>query len=99
MAKANGTRSRSGAASRGSGSREGLSTALHRADMVGPRIELDTQDDGPEHRAFPRAKLGVPFILWIGEGESRRFSAAFVRSQCSFTSSGVVAVASPKTWG
>jgi hypothetical protein len=60
MAKANGTRSRSGAASRGSGSREGLSTALHRADMVGPRIELDTQDDGPEHRAFPAPSSRCP---------------------------------------
>ena len=69
MAKANGTRSRSGAVSKGPGSREALSTALHRADMVGPRIELDTQDDGPEHRAFPRAKLAVPFTLWIGEGD------------------------------
>src|SRR6516164_9637408 len=75
MAKANGTRSRSGAVSKGPGSREGLSTALHRADLVGTRIELDTQDDGPEHRAFPRAKLMVPFGLWIGEGDGKRFSA------------------------
>lgn len=62
-------------ASRGPAARDSLSTALHRADMVGPRIELDTQDDGPEHRSFPRAKLAVPFAMWIGEGESRRFSA------------------------
>ena len=62
-------------ASRGPAAREVLSTALHRADLVGPRIELDTQDDGPEHRAFPRAKLAVPFVLWIGEGDGRRFSA------------------------
>ncbi len=78
MAKANGTRSRSAAVSKGPGSREGLSTALHRPDLVGPRIELDTQDDGPEHRAFPRAKLTVPFTLWIGEGDSRRFSATLL---------------------
>jgi hypothetical protein len=51
--------------------------------MVGPRIELDTQDDGPEHRAFPRAKLAVPFTLWIGEGESRRFSATLLSSNVS----------------
>jgi hypothetical protein len=51
--------------------------------MVGPRIELDTQDDGPEHRAFPRAKLAVPFVLWIGEGESRRFSATLLSSNVS----------------
>lgn len=75
MAKANGSRSRQETASKGAAARDSLSTALHRADMVGPRIELDTQDDGPEHRAFPRAKLAVPFVLWIGEGESRRFSA------------------------
>ncbi len=83
MAKANGSRSRSGEVSRGSGSREGLSTALHRSDMVGPRIELDTQDEGPEHRAFPRAKLAVPFVLWIGEGESRRFSATLQSTNVS----------------
>src|SRR5262249_49690163 len=83
MAKANGSRSRSGAVSKGPGSREGLSTALHRADMVGPRTERDTQDDGPEHRASPRAKLAVPFTLWIGEGDSRRFSATLLSTNVS----------------
>ena len=83
MAKANGTRSRSGGVSKAAGSREGLSAALHRADMVGPRIELDTQDDGPEHRAFPRAKLAVPFMLWIGEGDTRRFSATLLSANVS----------------
>ncbi|HUM09695.1 MAG TPA: PilZ domain-containing protein [Myxococcaceae bacterium] len=78
MAKANETRSRSRAVSTGPAAREGLSTALHRPDLVGPKIELDTQDDGPEHRAFPRAKLAVPFGLWIGDGDSRRFSATLV---------------------
>lgn len=83
MAKANETRSRSKAASTGPASREGLSTALHRPDLVGPRIELDTHDDGPEHRAFPRAKLAVPFVLWIGEGDGRRFSATLVSTNIS----------------
>lgn len=83
MAKANGTRSRSGGVSKAAGSREGLSAALHRADMVGPRIELDTQDEGPEHRAFPRAKLAVPFVLWIGEGDTRRFSATLLSANVS----------------
>jgi hypothetical protein len=76
MAKANATRSRSVPA--GPPAREGLSTALQRADLVGTRIELDTTDEGPEHRAFPRAKLVVPFGLWIGEGDNRRFSATLV---------------------
>jgi len=83
MAKANGTRSRSGAVPKGSEGREALSTALHRPDLVGPRIELDTQDDGPEHRAFPRAKLTVPFSCWIGEGDGRRFSATLVSANVS----------------
>jgi hypothetical protein len=75
MAKPNATRSRTTGLPAGPAAREGLSTALHRADLVGTRIELDTQDDGPEHRAFPRAKLMVPFTLWIGEGEGKKFSA------------------------
>lgn len=83
MAKANETRSRPRAVSSGPAAREGLSTALHRADLVGPKIELDTQDDGPEHRAFPRAKLSVPFGLWIGEGDGRRFSATLVSTNVS----------------
>ncbi|MGZ3481192.1 MAG: PilZ domain-containing protein [Myxococcaceae bacterium] len=70
-------------ASKGPAARDALSTALHRPDMVGPRIELDTQDDGPEHRAFPRAKLSVPFVLWIGEGDSRRFSATLQSTNVS----------------
>jgi hypothetical protein len=75
MAKPNATRTRTTTMPSGPAAREGLSTALHRADLVGTRIELDTQDDGPEHRAFPRAKLMVPFGLWIGEGDGKRFSA------------------------
>jgi hypothetical protein len=38
-------------------------------------IELDTSAPGPEHRSFPRARLRVPFRVWIGEGTDRRFSA------------------------
>src|SRR5208283_4521250 len=38
-------------------------------------IALDTSAPGPEHRSFPRARLRVPFRLWIGEGQDRRFSA------------------------
>jgi hypothetical protein len=38
-------------------------------------IQLDTSAPGPEHRSFPRAKLRVPFRVWIGEGADRRFSA------------------------
>src|SRR5277367_710972 len=38
-------------------------------------IELDTSSPGPEHRSFPRARLRVPFRVWIGEGTDRRFSA------------------------
>jgi hypothetical protein len=67
----------------GAAARDGLSTALQRADLVGTRIELDTQDQGPEHRAFPRAKLQVPFVLWIGEGDDRRFSATLVSANVS----------------
>jgi hypothetical protein len=40
------------------------------------RPELDTLDGGEEHRQFPRAKMGVRFALWIGEGDDRRFSAS-----------------------
>ena len=38
-------------------------------------IQLDTSAPGPEHRSFPRARLRVPFRIWIGEGSDRRFSA------------------------
>jgi len=38
-------------------------------------IQLDTSAPGPEHRSFPRARLRVPFRIWIGEGADRRFSA------------------------
>ncbi|MHB8875228.1 MAG: PilZ domain-containing protein [Myxococcaceae bacterium] len=36
---------------------------------------LEPDFDGPEHRKFPRARMAVPFSLWIGDGEDRRFSA------------------------
>lgn len=41
-----------------------------------PRLDLlDEEHDGAEHRQFPRARMAVPFDVWIGEGEERRFSA------------------------
>lgn len=40
-----------------------------------PPPPLDDKFGGPEHRQFPRAKLSVPFRLWIGEGEQRKFQA------------------------
>ena len=36
--------------------------------------QLDPHD-GPEHRQFPRAKMTVPFRLWVGEGDDLRFEA------------------------
>lgn len=36
--------------------------------------QLDPHD-GPEHRQFPRAKMDVPFRLWVGEGDDLRFEA------------------------
>ncbi len=45
-----------------------------RHDLPGG-VELDTSPPGPEHRSFPRARLRVPFRVWIGEGTERRFSA------------------------
>jgi hypothetical protein len=36
--------------------------------------QLDPHD-GPEHRQFPRAKMNVPFRLWVGEAEDLRFEA------------------------
>jgi hypothetical protein len=38
-------------------------------------LPLEPDFDGPEHRKFPRARMNVPFSLWIGDGEDRRFSA------------------------
>jgi hypothetical protein len=41
------------------------------------RLELEPIDpEVSEHRRFPRAKLRVPFTLYIGEDTDRRFSAA-----------------------
>jgi hypothetical protein len=40
-------------------------------------LQLDAEDaNAPEHRQFPRAKLGVSFAIWIGEGKDRTFSAS-----------------------
>lgn len=45
---------------------------------------LDPEDpNAPEHRQFPRAKLVVPFQVWIGEGKDRRFSASLRSSNLS----------------
>ena len=41
---------------------------------VGKPPQLDPHD-GPEHRQFPRAKMTVPFRLWVGEGDDLRFEA------------------------
>ncbi len=41
---------------------------------VGKPPQLD-HFDGPEHRQFPRAKMNVPFRLWMGEGDDLRFEA------------------------
>jgi len=66
---------RSGAASTASPSTaRGLRAEAPPARLPGG-IELDTSAPGPEHRSFPRARLRVPFRVWIGEGTERRFSA------------------------
>src|SRR5258706_16165091 len=37
---------------------------------------LDTRSTGEEHRQFPRAKMEVPFVLWIeDDGDDKKFSA------------------------
>lgn len=41
---------------------------------VTTRPQLDPHD-GPEHRQFPRAKMTVPFRLWVGEADDLRFEA------------------------
>ena len=38
---------------------------------------------GAEHRQFPRALMDVPFRLWIGEGDARKFSASLKSSNIS----------------
>ena len=50
---------------------------LPAAQGARPALPLDEdRTDGSEHRKFPRARLVVPFQLWIGEGAERRFSAS-----------------------
>ena len=44
---------------------------------------IDSAEGGEEHRQFPRAKIDLPFSLWIGEGNSRRFSATLVSKTLS----------------
>lgn len=43
------------------------------AKNVRPPPPLDTDFGGDEHRKFPRAKLEVPFKLWVGDGDERSF--------------------------
>lgn len=44
---------------------------------------IESGKDGPEHRQFPRAKMEVPFKLWMGEGAERRFEASLKSSNVS----------------
>ena len=55
---------------------------------------MRTRDASFAARARPGWPRGTPSVT-----DARCFSTALVRSQCALTSSGVVAVASPKTWG
>jgi hypothetical protein len=44
---------------------------------------MEKGKDGPEHRQFPRARMEVPFKLWMGEGAERRFEASLKSSNVS----------------
>jgi hypothetical protein len=46
--------------------------------------ELD-DFDGPEHRKFPRARMHVPFRLWIEQGGELRFEATLRSGNVSVT--------------
>lgn len=48
-----------------------------------PPPPLDKGFPGDEHRQFPRAKMSVPFKLWMGEGADRKFSASLTSSNIS----------------
>lgn len=49
-----------------------------------PRLDLlDEEHEGQEHRQFPRARMAVPFDVWIGEGDERRFSARLLSGNVS----------------
>src|SRR5215212_3039650 len=48
-----------------------------------PPPPLDKSFGGDEHRQFPRAKMAVPFRLWMGEGADRRFSASLTSANVS----------------
>ena len=54
---------------------------VSKAEKRSPTIE--SGKDGAEHRQFPRARMDVPFKLWIGEGDSRRFEASLKSSNVS----------------
>lgn len=48
-----------------------------------PLVMDPQQPPGAEHRQFPRALMDVPFRLWIGEGDARKFSASLKSSNIS----------------
>ena len=54
-----------------------LLPAQHSSTLLPSSLTLDAEDaSAPEHRQFPRARLGVSFSIWIGEGKDRTFSAS-----------------------
>ncbi|MFL5321196.1 MAG: PilZ domain-containing protein [Myxococcaceae bacterium] len=58
------------------------SAATEKGKKAGRPPTLD-QFGGPEHRQFPRAKMEVPFQIWIGEENSPRFSATLQSTNVS----------------
>lgn len=52
-----------------------------KSEKRSPAIEAGK--DGPEHRQFPRARMAVPFKLWMGEGAERKFEASLSSSNVS----------------
>ncbi len=51
-----------------------MAVGVPKAEKRSPTLEAG--QDGPEHRQFPRARMAVPFKVWIGEGADRRFEAS-----------------------
>lgn len=52
----------------------GISTA--EVGTIKAPLALETGVAGSEHRGFPRVKVAVPFLMWIGEASDRRFQAS-----------------------
>lgn len=48
--------------------------AARGAMKLAPQLDI-LQEPGSEHRQFPRARMSVPFKVWIGETANLRFSA------------------------